>query len=125
MQWSRLSDHVGRKPVLLIGTAGLCISMLCFGLSKTFVTLVIRCENRFFSLCSSPNILQSRCLVGMLNGNIGVMKSMMGGQLHEAFAEYIMTSEHDHIELTDSTNIAQGFSLMPIMWSAGMTIGYA
>lgn len=26
-------------------------------------------------------------------------------------------------ELTDSTNIAKGFSLMPIAWSVGATIG--
>ncbi|KAL1949403.1 hypothetical protein VTO73DRAFT_8284 [Trametes versicolor] len=87
MQWSRISDRVGRKPVLLTGVGGLCISMLLFGLSKTFLALVL-----------------SRCLVGMLNGNIGVIKSMMA-------------------DLTDSTNIAQGFALMPVMWSIGCTIG--
>ena len=42
MQWARLSDRVGRKPVLLTGVGGLSISMLCFGLSKTFTGLVIR-----------------------------------------------------------------------------------
>ncbi|KAG1781011.1 major facilitator superfamily domain-containing protein [Suillus placidus] len=57
--WSRLSDYIGRKPVLLIGLFGLSLSMICFGLSKTFWSLVI-----------------SRCLNGALNGNIGVMKSM-------------------------------------------------
>ncbi|KAG2141295.1 major facilitator superfamily domain-containing protein [Suillus clintonianus] len=57
--WSRLSDYIGRKPVLLIGLFGLSLSMFCFGLSKTFWSLVI-----------------SRCLNGALNGNIGVMKSM-------------------------------------------------
>ncbi|TCD61847.1 hypothetical protein EIP91_007837 [Steccherinum ochraceum] len=87
LQWSMLSDRIGRKPVLLTGMAGLCISMICFGLSKTFMGLVI-----------------SRCLVGMLNGNTGVMKSMMA-------------------ELTDSTNIAQAFALIPIVWSAGATVG--
>ncbi|KAI8980150.1 MFS general substrate transporter [Trametes punicea] len=87
MQWSRVSDRIGRKPVLLTGVGGLCISMICFGLSKTFTALVI-----------------SRCIVGMLNGNIGVIKSMMA-------------------ELTDSTNLAQGFAFMPVMWSAGATIG--
>ncbi|TBU27875.1 MFS general substrate transporter [Dichomitus squalens] len=86
-QWSRLSDHIGRKPVLLIGIGGCCLSMICFGLSKTFITLVL-----------------SRSLVGMLNGNTGVMKSMMG-------------------ELTDSTNIAQGFAWIPVSWSVGVTIG--
>ncbi|KAI0359917.1 MFS general substrate transporter [Trametes cingulata] len=87
MQWSRVSDRIGRKPVLLTGVGGLCISMVCFGLSKTFTALVI-----------------SRCMVGMLNGNIGVIKSMMA-------------------ELTDSTNMAQGFAFMPVMWSIGGTIG--
>ncbi|KAH7921308.1 MFS general substrate transporter [Leucogyrophana mollusca] len=88
LRWSRLSDRIGRKPVILTGLFGLCISMLAFGLSKTFWTLVI-----------------SRCICGMLNGNIGVMKSMMG-------------------ELTDSTNMARGFSFMPIVWCVGATIGY-
>ncbi|KAH9850280.1 MFS general substrate transporter [Lenzites betulinus] len=87
MQWSRTSDRIGRKPVLLIGVGGLAISMILFGLSKTFTALVL-----------------SRCLVGMLNGNIGVMKSMMA-------------------DLTDSTNIAQGFAFMPVMWSIGCTVG--
>lgn len=41
-QWSRLSDYIGRKPVILIGFAGLCISMTCFGLSRTFWALVVR-----------------------------------------------------------------------------------
>lgn len=42
MQWSRLSDHIGRKPVLLTGLFGLCISMVFFGLSRTFWALVVR-----------------------------------------------------------------------------------
>ncbi|KAH7920401.1 MFS transporter [Leucogyrophana mollusca] len=87
LQWSRVSDHIGRKPVLLLGVFGLGLSMLCFGLSRTFWGLVL-----------------SRCITGALNGNIGVMKSMMG-------------------ELTDSTNMAQGFALMPIAWSIGVTLG--
>ncbi|KAI0364558.1 MFS general substrate transporter [Pilatotrama ljubarskyi] len=86
-QWSRLSDHIGRKPVLLIGVAGLCVSMICFGLSRTFWGLVV-----------------SRSLVGLLNGNTGVTKSMMG-------------------EITDETNIAQAFAWMPVAWSVGSTIG--
>lgn len=57
LHWSRLSDHIGRKPVLLIGLSGCCMSMILFGLSRTFWTLVA-----------------SRCLCGFLNGNIGVIK---------------------------------------------------
>ncbi|KIK45637.1 hypothetical protein CY34DRAFT_509579 [Suillus luteus UH-Slu-Lm8-n1] len=87
LSWSRLSDRIGRKPVLSIGLMGACISMICFGLSTTFWSLVI-----------------SRCLWGMLNGNIGVMKTVMG-------------------ELTDSTNMAQGFALIPVIWSIGSFVG--
>ncbi|KAK7052002.1 MFS general substrate transporter [Favolaschia claudopus] len=64
-------------------------SMISFGFSKSYSTLVI-----------------SRCLSGVLNGNVGVVKSMMG-------------------ELTDSTNIAQGMALMPVVWSSGATVGNA
>ncbi|KAG2757978.1 hypothetical protein P692DRAFT_20824102, partial [Suillus brevipes Sb2] len=42
LSWSRLSDRIGRKPVLLIGLIGACISMIFFGLSTTFWSLVIR-----------------------------------------------------------------------------------
>ncbi|KAG1906449.1 MFS general substrate transporter [Suillus fuscotomentosus] len=87
LRWSRLSDRIGRKPVLVVGLLGACISMLCFGLSTTFWSLVI-----------------SRCVCGVLNGNIGVMKTMLG-------------------ELTDSTNMAQAFSLIPIVWSLGNFLG--
>ncbi|EKM78054.1 hypothetical protein AGABI1DRAFT_114886 [Agaricus bisporus var. burnettii JB137-S8] len=87
LHWSRLSDRVGRKPVILIGLFGLSMSMYCFGLSTTFWGLVM-----------------SRALNGALNGNIGVIKSMMA-------------------ELTDSTNIAQAYAYMPIAWSTGGTLG--
>ena len=41
----------------------------------------------------------------MLNGNIGVIKSMLA-------------------ELTDETNMARGFSLIPVIWALGGTIGF-
>ncbi|KAG1740067.1 MFS general substrate transporter [Suillus lakei] len=88
LKWSRLSDRIGRKPVLMIGLFGVGLSMLCFGLSTSFWTLVV-----------------SRCICGMLNGNSGVMKSMIG-------------------ELTDSTNMAQGFALIPIIWCLGGFFGF-
>jgi len=59
LYWSRISDRIGRKPVILTGLFGLSLSMYCFGLSKTFWGLVV-----------------SRSLNGALNGNIGVIKSM-------------------------------------------------
>jgi MFS family permease len=41
-RWSRLSDKVGRKPVLLCGLLGTTISSLHFGLSRSFSALVFR-----------------------------------------------------------------------------------
>nr|GAT52472.1 major facilitator superfamily multidrug-resistance DHA1 sub-family [Mycena chlorophos] len=87
LQWSRASDKVGRKPILLIGSFGTALSIFAFGLSKTFLTLVI-----------------SRCLCGLLNGNIGVMKSALG-------------------DMTDTTNRAEAFVFLPIVWAAGASIG--
>lgn len=88
LQWGRLSDKIGRKPVVLIGISGLALSMLCFGLSRSF-----------------PAIVASRSLAGLLNGNAGVLKAMMG-------------------EITDETNAAQGFSFIPMVWVAGSTLAY-
>ncbi|KAJ7039692.1 major facilitator superfamily transporter [Mycena alexandri] len=87
LQWSRASDHIGRKPILMIGLFGSALSILCFGLSRKFATLVI-----------------SRCLCGLLNGNVGVMKSAMG-------------------DLTDRSNRAEGFAYLPIVWAIGASVG--
>jgi len=46
----------------------------------------------------------SRLLNGILNGNVGVIKSMIA-------------------ELTDETNVARGFSLMPMARAVGYIIG--
>ena len=88
LQWGRLSDRIGRKPVLLAGIFGLALSLLCFGLSQSFIAFVA-----------------SRSLAGILNGNVGVLKAMMG-------------------EITDDTNAAQGFAFIPMIWSTGTTIAY-
>ena len=42
LQWSRLSDSIGRKPVLLSGTFGLAVTTVLFGLSRTFLALATR-----------------------------------------------------------------------------------
>ncbi|KAF5358825.1 hypothetical protein D9758_008562 [Tetrapyrgos nigripes] len=83
MHWSRISDKIGRKPVILTGLFGLSLSMYCFGLSKTFWGLVLRNTRAKFA----NTIPGSRSLNGALNGNIGVIKSIMA-------------------EMTDSTNIS-------------------
>ncbi|KAH9059721.1 MFS general substrate transporter [Lactarius vividus] len=60
LQWNRLSDHVGRKPILLSSLVGATLSVLLFGLSRSFWALAL-----------------SRCLQGAMRGHSGVMKSMI------------------------------------------------
>ncbi|KAH8104388.1 member of major facilitator multidrug-resistance DHA1 sub-family [Phellopilus nigrolimitatus] len=85
LHWSRASDRIGRKPVILIGLLCISLSMYCFGLSRSFWGLVL-----------------PRSLNGALNGNIGVIKSMLA-------------------EMTDETNLARAFAYHPIPWSTGCT----
>ncbi|KAG1799177.1 hypothetical protein EV424DRAFT_1474961 [Suillus variegatus] len=75
------------EPVISTGLFGLSISMYCFGLSTAFSGLVVS---------HAPN--------GALNGNVGVIKSMM-------------------VDITDPTNLAQVYTYMPLAWSTGGTIG--
>jgi MFS family permease len=60
MHWGRLSDSIGRKPVIITGLLGLTLSMFSFGISKSFVGLVV-----------------SRALAGALNANTGVLKTII------------------------------------------------
>ncbi|KAH8985309.1 MFS general substrate transporter [Lactarius akahatsu] len=59
LHWNRLSDHIGRKPVLLLCLIGVIVSVIVFGLSRSFWALVL-----------------SRALHGALKGYGGVVKSM-------------------------------------------------
>lgn len=58
--WGRLSDHVGRKPVMLTGLTGTTISVISFGLQKSFVGMLI-----------------ARGISGMMNGNIAILQSVV------------------------------------------------
>ncbi|KAF9035152.1 member of major facilitator superfamily multidrug-resistance, DHA1 sub-family [Panaeolus papilionaceus] len=60
LHWSRFSDRLGRKPIILTGLFGLSISMSCFGLSTTYWGAAL-----------------SRAMSGALNGNISVIKSIV------------------------------------------------
>ncbi|KAF8338764.1 major facilitator superfamily domain-containing protein [Cantharellus anzutake] len=85
LHWGRLSDRIGRKPVLLIGLSGTCLSMLCFGMSTTY-----------------PGVVISRGMSGLLNGNIGVTKTVLA-------------------ELTDDTNRPTALAVFPFAWLVGAT----
>ncbi|KAL7419048.1 hypothetical protein Q5752_005884 [Cryptotrichosporon argae] len=81
--WGSLSDRIGRRPVLLIGCAASAVSATCFGLSKSFTTLLV-----------------ARAINGLANGNVAVLKSVIG-------------------EITDETNQARAFSFFPLALAIG------
>lgn len=61
MFWGGLSDRLGRKPILLFGCCGTVLSLLTLGLSTNFWMALF-----------------GRALGGLLNGNIGVIQTMVG-----------------------------------------------
>ncbi|KAI5921530.1 MFS general substrate transporter [Camillea tinctor] len=70
MGWGALSDRYGRKPVVLIGLAGVAVSSLIFGLAKTYWVALL-----------------ARFVGGALNGNVAVMQTMV--------AEMVKVPEHE------------------------------
>lgn len=69
MIWGRISDRLGRKPVLIMGLIGTSISMILFGFAK-----------------SLPAAIVARALGGLLNGNVGVLQTTV--------AELVTKKEH-------------------------------
>ncbi|KAG4435254.1 hypothetical protein IFR05_009250 [Cadophora sp. M221] len=90
MWWGSLSDRVGRKPVLLAGCAGTMLSMIMVGFSS----------NIWIALAG-------RAIGGFLNGNIGVIQTMV--------AELVTKPEHE----------PRAYCVMPFVWSIGTIIGPA
>ncbi|MCH2364698.1 MAG: MFS transporter, partial [Planctomycetes bacterium] len=64
--WGRLSDRIGRRPVLLITIGGLCVSYLVWIFSHSFLLLII-----------------SRVLGGAMGGNISVATAAMADSTDE------------------------------------------
>ncbi|WRT68803.1 uncharacterized protein IL334_005783 [Kwoniella shivajii] len=60
-QWGKLSDRVGRKPVILGGLCGVAFAHTLFGLSKSYKMAVA-----------------ARFLSGLLCGNASVMRAVLG-----------------------------------------------
>lgn len=69
MIWGRISDRIGRKPVLVMGLIGTALSMICFGFAKSLTSAIV-----------------ARALGGLLNGNVGVLQTTV--------AELVTKKEH-------------------------------
>jgi MFS family permease len=68
--WGTLSDHYGRKPIVLIGLGGVGLSCLIVGLAQSFWVALL-----------------ARFIGGALNGNVSVMQTMV--------AEMVKHPEHE------------------------------
>ena len=82
------NEKVGRKTVLLIGLMGTCISCVGFGFSRSFWQAAV-----------------FRTMGGALNGNVGVMRTMISEIIREKKFQ------------------SRAFLLMPMCFNIGVIIG--
>jgi hypothetical protein len=90
MLWGRVADseHGGRKRVIYLGLLGTMCSIIGFGFSQSF-----------------PMAVACRCLGGVLNGNIGVMRTMI--------SEIIKEKKYQ----------SRAFLILPMTFNIGVIIG--
>lgn len=86
--WGFLSDRVGRKPIILLGFFLTMVFSLMFGFST-----------------SLPMAITARVLIGLGNGNVGIIRTMV--------AELVPERELQ----------PRAFSLMPLVWTIGSIFG--
>ncbi|TFK75082.1 MFS general substrate transporter [Pluteus cervinus] len=112
LHWSRISDRVGRKPVILSGLFGLCFCMYGFGLSRTFWGLVLCrslsgalmrlnglsniCYSMMAEMTDSTNLAQAYAYFPIAWSSGTTLGPMIGGFLSrpaEQFPEWFGDSE--------------------------------
>ncbi|KNG82655.1 MFS transporter [Aspergillus nomiae NRRL 13137] len=88
--WGTASDHFGRKPIILLGLTCTMVISLLFGFSQTLGWIVV-----------------TRALLGLMNGNVGIIRTMV--------AEMVPEKELQ----------PRAFSVMPLVWTIGTIFGPA
>lgn len=85
--WGWLSDRIGRKPVILLGTIFTAACFVAFGFCRTLWQAIL-----------------VQALMGLLNGNQGVVSTCLG-------------------EITDRSNQSQAFTYLPVIYGLGGITG--
>ena len=83
-QWAKISDLIGRKYTLLVGSIGAILSAILFGFSR-----------------SLPMAIASRTCAGLLNPNLGVVQTYVGELVMK---EYQGISEFFHCHVAPISN---------------------
>lgn len=83
--WGACSDRIGRKKVLMIGLSGTVVA-----------TLVVGFATKFWML------LAARFIAGLLNGNVGVLRTMI--------SEIVVEKKHQ----------GRAFLIMPMCFNIGV-----
>ncbi|KAL6250078.1 hypothetical protein RBB50_002379 [Rhinocladiella similis] len=85
--WGWLSDRIGRKPVILLGTIFTAACFVAFGFCRTLWQAIL-----------------VQALMGLLNGNQGVVSTCLG-------------------EITDRSNQSRAFTYLPVIYGIGGITG--
>lgn len=85
--WGWLSDRVGRRPVILFGTFSTAVCFLLFGFCTTLKQAIV-----------------VQALMGMLNGNAGLVSTCLG-------------------EITNRSNQSRAFTYLPVLYGIGGITG--
>lgn len=88
--WGTLSDQIGRKPIIISGLTCTMLLSIMLGMSQ-----------------SLGMVLASRALIGLMNGNVGIIRTMV--------AEIVPERELQ----------PRAFSIMPMVWTLGSIFGPA
>jgi MFS family permease len=88
--WGALSDYIGRKPVIVSGLFCTMILSILLGMSSSLTMVLV-----------------TRALTGLMNGNVGIIRTMV--------AEIVPERELQ----------PRAFSIMPLVWTIGSIFGPA